>query len=78
VVRKDTLPLRPEQFFIHISHRIAAVWLRHNAWHSIPMRHKCKFGRNQAVTKRNLFFRTTHFYVPIPLHSAAVWLKPRK
>jgi hypothetical protein len=47
-VMKGTSILRPKQFFVRISHRIALRWLKEAAWHSICMRYmQCQLGWNR-------------------------------
>jgi hypothetical protein len=44
-----------KSFFVPLLHRIAAGWMKHRNWHTLPMRYKqCKFGRNLSVMKGTL------------------------
>jgi hypothetical protein len=62
---EGTLLEIPKQVFVPDSPRITAAYLKHHTRHSLTMLHnQCKFGRNWAVTKATLFFRTKHILSP--------------
>jgi hypothetical protein len=63
---KGTLILRPKEFLVHISPRIAAVWRNHQTWYSFHMRHnQCKFNQNRAVIKGTSLLPPIQFVVPV-------------